>query len=78
MQPKSNAKFIGHIIGDPLNIVSFDLSEQEPFNHQSSVPLGDMMEDEQGPQEQDPCDLAHDYNAMTEGSDAPTEYDPSL
>ncbi len=57
---------------------------QSEFDYQSMVPIEDMIEDdpdffktEEGPQEQDPCDLAHDYQEMVYGSDSPSEYDPS-
>ena len=45
MQPKSNARFLGNIISQPLQIVNFNLKEQDPFDYQSSIPLGDMLED---------------------------------
>ncbi len=72
---QSNARFLGYIISEPLQIVNGGYTEKETSCKGCMGPCGQCDE---GPQEQDPCDLAHDYNAMTEGSDAPTEYDPSL
>lgn len=39
--------------------------------------LIERQTDQDGPTEPDPCDLAHDHNAITYGADDPTEYDPS-
>lgn len=74
MQPKSNARFLGHIISEPLQIVKSEYTEKEASCKGCMGPCGQC---EEGPQEQDPCDLAHDYEEMTYGSDAPSEYDPS-
>jgi len=49
------------------------------FNEKPNYFIGteNGIEDIDWPIEQDPCDLAHDYQAMQYGSDAPSEYDPS-
>lgn len=44
---QSNARFLGPIIGLPIQIVHIDqYSQVNPFGYQSNVPLGDMIKDD--------------------------------
>jgi len=69
---KQNAKFLGNVRPSLVQIKTANITQITYFRGTENG-----IEDIDGPIEQDPCDLAHDYEAMQYGSDAPTEYDPS-
>ena len=77
MKKESNARFLGIIIDGPLKVYKGDNGGYSEKELQCKGCMGACGRFEEGPDEPDPCDLARDYEEMSYGSDAPTEYDPS-